>query len=123
MFVFRMHLEYRLATVEIRRIHDHLAVKSAGTKQRAVENFGPICRRQKNHADIWLESVHFHQQRIQSLFALVVDGADMHAALPANGIQFINENDAGCMAFGLVETNRVPARRLRRRTFRQNRSR
>ena len=36
--------------------------------------------------------------------------ADMHAALPADGIQFINENDAGGMAFGLLKQIAHPCR-------------
>ena len=80
-----------------------MAVKSARAKQGAIENFGTIRCREQKHTDIGLESVHFHQQRIQSLFAFVIDSSDMHTALAADGVQFINEDDARCMDFSLLK--------------------
>ena len=49
------------------------------------------------------KSVHFHQQLVESLLALVVDRADMHAALAADGVEFVDENDAGGVLLGLLE--------------------
>src|ERR1700730_782391 len=98
-----MHLENSLTALEIGRVDDNLAVKSPRTKQSAVENFGSIASCKENHTSVRLEAIHFNEKRVSCLFALIVDSADMYTALPANGVKFVNENDAGCMLFGLLE--------------------
>ena len=97
------NLQDRLAAVHVRRIDHHLAVETARPKQRPVEHLGPIRRRQHDHAHVGLESVHAHQQLIQRLLALVVDRPHLHAALAADGIQFVDEHDARRLCLGLFE--------------------
>jgi hypothetical protein len=92
-----------LAALEIGCVNDNLTIKSARTKQRAVENFGPICSCKDDHAGIRLEAIHFHEQRIERLFSLIVDIADVYSPLSTDGVKFINEDNARRMIFGLLE--------------------
>ena len=98
-----MQLQNRFASLHIRRIDHDLAIKPARAKQRAVEHLGPVRCRQHDHAHVGLESIHAHQQLIQGLFPFVVHHAHLHAALAADGIEFVDEDDAGGLCLGLLE--------------------
>src|SRR5262249_31429284 len=98
-----MDPENSLTAINIGCIDDHLSVKTARTQERTVKHVRPIGRGKHDYASVCGDPVHFHQQLIKGLLALVVDCAHVDAALPANGIQFIDENDAGCFNFGLLE--------------------
>ncbi len=50
-----------------------------------------------------VEAVHLDQDLVQGLLALVVRAAEAGAALAANGVDFVHEDDAGRVALGLVE--------------------
>ena len=91
------------AAFHVRRIDHHLAVKASGAEQGAVEDFGTVGGRQQDHARVGLEAVHFHQQLVQRLLAFVVDGAEVNAALAADGVEFVDEDDAGGLGLGLLE--------------------
>ncbi len=52
---------------------------------------------------VGFEAVHFNQQSVERLLALVVDRTDVDAALAADGIQFIDENDTWGVLLGLLE--------------------
>ena len=49
------------------------------------------------------ETVHLHEQLVQRLFALIVAAAQACAALTADRIDFIDEDDAGRMLLRLLE--------------------
>src|SRR3970282_672333 len=50
-----------------------------------------------------VEAVHLHEDLVQRLFALVVAAAQAGAALAADGVDLIDEDDAGGVALGLIE--------------------
>ncbi len=92
-----------VAALEVRGIHDDLPVEAAGAEQGAVEDSGLVGGSQQDDAGIGLEAVHFHQQGVEGLLALVVDGAAGDAALAADGVHLVNEDDAGGVFLGLFE--------------------
>ena len=49
------------------------------------------------------ETVHLDQQLVQRLFALIVAAAEAGAAMAADRVDFVDEDDAGCVLLGLVE--------------------
>ena len=49
------------------------------------------------------EAVHLDQQLVQGLFALVVAAAQAGAALAADGVDLVDEDDAGAVLLGLLE--------------------
>ena len=98
-----MHLEDLLAAVDVGVRHHDLAVEAARTQQRGVEHVGPVGGRDQDDAFIGLEAVHLDQQLVQRLLALVVAAAEAGAAMAADSVDFVDEDDAGRVLLGLVE--------------------
>ena len=84
-------------------VHRHLTVEAAGPQQGRVENVRPVGGGHNDDAFIFSKAVHFHQQLIQGLLAFIVTAAQTGAALPADGVDLIDENDAGAVLLGLLE--------------------
>jgi hypothetical protein len=53
------------------------------------------------------KAVHFHQQLVEGLLALVMAAAQAGAAVAAHGIDFIDENDAGRVFLALQKRSRT----------------
>ena len=88
---------------------DHAAVKAAGTQQRGIEHIGTVGSGHQDHAFVRLEAVHFHQQLVQRLLALVVPAAQAGAAMTAHRVDFVDEDDAGRILLALLEQVADPA--------------
>ena len=92
-----------LAARDIRVRHHDLAVEAAGTQQRRVEHVGPVGRGDDDDALVRLEAVHLDQELVQRLLALVIAAAEAGAAMTADGVDFVDEDDAGRVLLGLLE--------------------
>src|SRR5438477_5535215 len=66
---------------------------------------------EEDNAVIGLEAVHFDKQGVERLLALliVIDHAHVHAALTANGVQLVNENDARACCLACWKRSRTRA--------------
>ena len=73
-----------------------LAVEPSGAEQGRVEDLGPVGGAEDDDPLRHIETVHLGQQLVEGLLALVVrhDGAGPAAAL-TNGVDLVDENDAG----------------------------
>ncbi|MCG3119772.1 MAG: hypothetical protein ALAOOOJD_02284 [bacterium] len=100
---FGVHFENAFAAAHIRTIHDDLAVKPPRSQQRGIQHIRPVCRRDENHPLIRIEAVHLDKQLIQRLLTLIVAAAQAGTAMPANRVNFVDENDAGRIFFALLE--------------------
>jgi len=98
-----MHLENLLATADIRQPHIHLAVETTGAQQGLVEHVGAIGGGDHNYAFVAFKTVHFHQQLVEGLLALVVTAAIAAAAMATYGINLIDKDNAGGRLLGLLE--------------------
>ena len=98
-----MNLEDLLAADDVGIGHHHLAIEPAGPQQRRIEHVGPVGRRDQDHALIGLEAVHLDQQLVQRLLALVIAAAEAGAAMAADRVDFVDEDDAGRILLGLLE--------------------
>jgi hypothetical protein len=98
-----MYLEDLFAAADVRQRHHHLAVETAGAQQRRIEHVGTVGGGHHDHAHGRLEAVHLDQHLVQGLFALVVAATEAGAALAADGIEFVDEDDAGRGFLGLFE--------------------
>ena len=94
-----------------------------GTQQRRVEDVGPVGGGDQDDAALGLEAVHLHQQLVQRLFALVVTAAHAGAAVPADGVDLVDEDDRRAHSPWPARTGRGPGWRRRRRTSRRSPSR
>ena len=99
----RMHLEHGAAAGQVRVGHRDLTVEPAGTQQGRVQDVGPVGRGDQDDALTLTETVHLHQQLVERLLALVVATAQTRAALASDGVDLVDEDDAGAVLFGLLE--------------------
>ena len=90
----RMHLEDFFASLQIRQLHRHPTVKPSRTRQRRVQRFRTVRRRQNDHPAVVLETVHFCEQLVQRLLALIVAAKIARIALLADGVNLVDEDNA-----------------------------
>ena len=102
-----MHLEDVLAADDVRIGDHHLAIEAAGPQQRRIEHVGPIGRRDQNDAFVGFEAVHLDEQLVERLLALIVAAAEAGAAMAADGVDFVNEDDARRVFLGLLNMSRT----------------
>ena len=98
-----MHFQNLLAADHVRIGHHHLAVETAGTQQRRVEHVGAVGGGDQNDAFIGFEAIHLDEQLVQRLLAFVVAAAEASATVAADGVDLVDEDDAGRVLLGLLE--------------------
>ena len=101
--VLGMHLQDALAALHVGGVHDDLAVEAAGTQKRRIEHVGAVRGRDEHHGVVGLEAVHFHEQLVQGLLALVVTAAKARAALAPHRVNLVDEDDGGGSLFRILE--------------------
>ena len=77
--------------------------KRPGRSSAGIEHVGTVGRRHQNHAFVRFETVHFDQQLIEGLLALVVSAAQARAAMASHGVDFVDEDDARGVLLALLE--------------------
>ena len=65
-------LEDRFASLDVRPVDEHVAIEPPGTQQGRIERLGTVGGPHHDHALIGGEAVHFDQERVERLLALVV---------------------------------------------------
>ena len=96
-------LEDAEAAVDVRPVHHHAAVEAAGAQQGRVEHVGPVGGGDEDDALVGLEAVHLDQELVEGLLALVVAAAEAGAAVAADGVDLVDEDDAGGVLLALLE--------------------
>ena len=99
----RVHLQDREAAAQIGSRHDDAAVEAPGPEQRRVEHVGPVGGRDHDHAFVALEAVHLDEELVQRLLALVVPAAEAGAAMAADRVDLVDEDDARRVLLALHE--------------------
>jgi len=81
-----------------------LAVESAWADECWVEYIWAVCCGDDDDAVAGFEAVHFYEDGVECLFSFVVSTCGESAAsAPTYGVDFVEEDDAGCGFFGLFE--------------------
>ena len=101
--LLHVHAEDLLAPVDVGTRHHDLAVEAARAQQRRVEHVGPVGRGDDDDALVGLEAVHLDKQLVQCLLALVVAVAEAGAAVAADGVDLVDEDDARRRLLCLLE--------------------
>ena len=96
-------LEDLLAALAVGAVDGDLAVEAARAQQRRIEDVGAVGGRDQDDVVVHLEAVHLHQELVQRLLALVVTAAHAGAAMAADGVDLVHEDDAGGVLLGLLE--------------------
>src|SRR5881396_3020611 len=99
----RVHAEDLLPALHVRHVHDDLAVEPPGPQERRVEDVGAVGGREEDDPVVRFESVHLDQQLVERLLALVVPAAQSRAAVPSDGVDLVDEDDAGRVRLALLE--------------------
>lgn len=102
-FALGMHSQDSCSSLEVRQSNLNLSVKATGTKQSLVKNIRDVSRSQYNDTSVALETVHLCEHLVDSLLTLIVTHADTLGSLSTDGIELIDEDDAGSVLFGLGE--------------------
>jgi hypothetical protein len=104
-----VHLEDLAAVVELGERDDDLAVEPARTQQGRVEDVGPVGRCHHHDAGGDLEPVHLGEHLVERLLPLVVATAETGAALAADGVDLVDEDDGPAHLAGGLEQVAHPA--------------
>ena len=108
--VAHVHAQDAFAAAHVGRVDHDLAVEAARAQQRRIEHVGTVRRGDEDHAVVRLEAVHLDQQLVERLLALVVAAAEAGAAMTADGVDFVDEDDARRVRLALLEQVAHPAR-------------
>src|SRR5690348_4497239 len=92
-----------LAPFDVRPWNDDASVKPSGSEQSRIEHVGAVRGGDQNHAFVRFKTVHFHEQRVQRLLALVVPAAEAGTAVASHSVDFIDEDDARGVFLALLE--------------------
>src|SRR5207237_276866 len=95
--------EDALAALHVGTRNDDAPVETARTEQSRIENVGPVGGRDEDDALVGLEAVHLDEELVQRLLALVVTAAEPCAAVAADGVDLVDEDDAGSVLLALLE--------------------
>ena len=104
-----MDVEDGPAAVTVGTVDHDLAVEATRAQERRVEDVGAVGGRDHDDALVGLETVHLDQQLVEGLLALVVTAAQAGAAMAADRVDLVHEDDAGLVLLGLIEQVAHPA--------------
>ena len=99
----RVDLEDLRAALAVGAVDDDLAVEAARAQQRGVEDVRAVGGGDEDDVVLHLEAVHLDEQLVERLLALVVTAAHAGAAVAADGVDLVHEDDAGRVLLGLLE--------------------
>ncbi|VFT73405.1 Uncharacterised protein [Klebsiella aerogenes] len=102
-YATHMHFQDLFTTANIRQTNDNLTVEAAWTQQRGVQNVRTVSRRDNDNTFVTFEAVHFNQHLVQGLLTFIVTTAKARATLAADGVDFIDEDDARRCFLSLLE--------------------
>src|SRR5581483_8865513 len=83
-----------------RRISSRPRTSGSGTTTRRSKRPG---RSNQDHAFVRFKAVHLNQQLVQGLLALIMPTAQTRATMATNGVNFVDEDDAGSILFALLK--------------------
>jgi hypothetical protein len=96
-------LQDHVAAGQVGGVHADLTVEAARAQQRRVQHVGPVRGRDQDDAAAYVEAVHLDQQLVERLLALVVATAHAGTAVPAHGVDLVDEDDRRGVLLGLLE--------------------
>ena len=89
-----MNLQDLHAALVVRRVDDDLPVEPSGPQERRIENIRTIGGGQDHHSLGSGEAVHFREDLVERLLALVMPAEGMRASAgPPNRVDLVDEDD------------------------------
>ena len=105
----RVDIENGVPFVPLGQVDHHLAVETAGSEQGRVQDVGSIGGGNDDHVGAAFEPVHLHQDLVEGLLPFVVAASHAGAPVSADGVNLVDEDDAGSLFLGLLEKVPDPA--------------
>ena len=105
-----MDLENAFPSLDVRQRHHNLTIDATWAQKSRIQYIGTVGRSNENDSLVGFEPVHFDQQLIQGLFSFVVASSQTGTAMPSNGVEFINKDDAGSIFLPLLKKVSDPTR-------------
>ena len=90
-----MHLQNLLPPLHIGQVNVDFAVKPSGAQKSGIKNIFPIGRCDNDHPLSRIDPIHFDQECIEGLLPLVVTAPQTVPPTPADGINFVDKDQAG----------------------------
>ena len=104
-----VHAQNLFAAFHVRARYHNAAIETAGPQKRRIKYIRPVRGGNQDHAFVRFKAVHFDEQRVQGLLTLVMATAETGAAMAADRVDFIYENDARRVLLALLEEVANPA--------------
>ena len=101
--VLRMHLQNFAAALSVGRADIDLPVEAARAQQRRVENIFSVGGGNDDDLLVGRKAVHFDEQLVERLLALVMPAAEPRAASAADSVDLVDEDDGGRDLLRLIE--------------------
>src|SRR5690606_5713235 len=95
--------ENGFAAAHVRQTDDDAAVEPTGAQERRIQHVGAIRRSDEDHALVALEPVHLDEELVERLLALVVPSTEPSPAMAPDGVDLVDEDDAGGVLLALLE--------------------
>ncbi len=92
-----------LATTDIRQTDHNLTVETARTQQCRIQYVRTVGGSNDDDAFIAFKTIHLDQHLVKSLLTLIMTTTQTGATLATDGVDFIDEDDAGRGFLGLLE--------------------
>src|SRR5690606_34089471 len=98
-----VHSEDPFTTSNIGSWNCHSTIKATRAQDGGIEHIRAIGCRHNDDALVRLKTVHLHQKLIECLLALIMTASQTSASVSTHRVDFINENDAGCVLLALLK--------------------
>src|SRR5699024_4596788 len=102
-FALRVHLEDSASALHIGSIDADLSVEAARAKQRRIEHIWAVRCRDHDDVAVRVKRVHFDEQLVEGLLALVVAAAHALPSPLADRVDLVYKDDRWGVRFGLFE--------------------
>ena len=101
--LFAMDFQNCLTAFQIRQLYRNPAVKTSRTKQRRIEGFRTVGRRQNDNTLLTVKTIHLSQKLVQRLLALVIAAHAGAVTLLTNRIDLVDKYDTRRFFIGLFK--------------------
>ena len=99
----RVHLQDRLAALQVRCLDGDLTIEAARAQQRRIQDVGAVRGRDEDDVGALVEAIHLDEELVERLLALVVAAADPAAAVASHRVDLVDENDGRRVLLGALE--------------------
>mmetsp|Transcript_7073 Transcript_7073/g.10614 ORF Transcript_7073/g.10614 Transcript_7073/m.10614 type:complete len:239 (+) Transcript_7073:829-1545(+) len=91
------------SALEVGKVDSDLTIESAWTEEGLIQNIHPIGSGDGDDTRVAIETIHLHKNLVNGLLTLIISSSHSGATLTGDGINLINEDDAGGVLLRLSE--------------------